>query len=170
MTWSLRTHRPLQAAALQLSAPTTPVRMAQSPHFLLQKQEAWRNLCPAQWLVLAAEVRSLSHAEGRYSLLLRNVHLRRISVRSQLLRPLTANPANCTSANLPASLCSSALEQRRWSDLLRADHRESAAEGHGNPPGSVRAGGKERRDSSEGSWHRVKPAGGGALSLRALLL
>lgn len=163
-------HWQLQTAALQLSAPATPVPMVQSCHFLLRKQEAPLNLCPTQWLVLAAEVRYLSHTEGRPHFGAFNMHLRRISLRSQLLHPLTTTPASSTSANLPASLCPPAVEQRRWSDLLRANHRESAAEGHGNPPGSVRAGGKKRRDSPEGSWHRVKPAGGGALSLRALLL
>lgn len=45
-----------------------------------------------------------------------------------------------------------------------------SAEGHGNPLSTVRAGGKMGRDSPAGGWHRKKPAGGGALSLRALLL
>lgn len=56
VTCTLRMHWQLPTAARQLSAPTAPVHMVQSPQFLLRKQEARRNLCPTQWLVLAAEV------------------------------------------------------------------------------------------------------------------
>lgn len=120
---------------------------------------------------------SPSHKKN-YSLLLSNTHLRHISLYSQLLYPLTPKKNSLSELYKHKSLCFALwlrciTEKTAWpaasewtivNQLLRR-----GAEGHGNPLGSVRAGGKKRRDSPAGNWHREKPAGGGALSLRALL-
>lgn len=105
--------------------------MVQSPPFPLRKQEPRRNLCPTQWLALAGEVWYLSHTGDLLTVVTQHAfkgHLLVLRTSAATYNNNKKKPsANSTSTNLPACLCSSALQQRRRSDLLRANHRESAA-------------------------------------------